>query len=191
MISPTNTTDTLYSNISDVWNQYDRQPSLGNYARYHHPQPCPPPNVSFLVPVSIHKLPTCIQVLSVGVGVNNTKSLSSVIDSYKVKVSFAVAVCFTRSTVLPIYTGSSVLLPTERSLLDSAHLGIAEQMVSETIYNGEMCDKSWGNLPILILVVMTTNFPGLLLVPLMLLSPPKDTKLQIGVDMYSRNVHLL
>ena len=61
-----NTTDTLYSNISDIWNQYDRQPSLGNYAHYHHPQPCPTPNVSFLAPISIHKLPTFIQVCSVG-----------------------------------------------------------------------------------------------------------------------------
>ena len=52
------------------------------------------------------------------------------------------------------------LIIDERSLLDSAHLGIAEQMVSETIFNGEMAEKSWGNLPVLVLVGDDYQLPG-------------------------------
>ena len=52
------------------------------------------------------------------------------------------------------------LIIDERSLLDSAHLGIAEQMVSETIFNGEMAEKSWGNLPVLVLVRDDYQLPG-------------------------------
>ena len=52
------------------------------------------------------------------------------------------------------------LIIDERSLLDSNHLAIAEQMISETIFNGEMCDKSWGNLPVLILVGDDFQLPG-------------------------------
>ena len=68
------------------------------------------------------------------------------------------------------------LIIDERSLLDSAHLGIAEQMVSETIYNGEMCDKSWGNLPILILVGDDYQLPGIAPGAFDAFEPPKGHK---------------
>ena len=44
------------------------------------------------------------------------------------------------------------LIIDERSLLDSSLLGISEQMMSETIFDGSISHESWGKLPVLILV---------------------------------------
>ncbi len=68
------------------------------------------------------------------------------------------------------------LIIDERSLLDSVHLGIAEQMVSETIFNGEMCDHSWGNLPVLILVGDDYQLPGVAPGAFDAFEPPKGQK---------------
>ena len=68
------------------------------------------------------------------------------------------------------------LIIDERSLLDSTHLGIAEQMVSETIFNGEMSDKSWGNLPVLILVGDDYQLPGVAPGAFDAFEPPKGHK---------------
>ena len=68
------------------------------------------------------------------------------------------------------------LIIDERSLLDSAHLGIAEQMVSETIFNGEMSEKSWGNLPVLILVGDDYQLPGVAPGAFDVFEPPKGHK---------------
>lgn len=53
------------------------------------------------------------------------------------------------------------LIIDERSLLDSTLLGISEQMVKETIFNGQMDNKSWGNLPVLILVGDDYQLPSI------------------------------
>lgn len=52
------------------------------------------------------------------------------------------------------------LIIDERSLLDSTQLGVAEQMISETIFHGQMSELSWGNLPVLILVGDDYQLPG-------------------------------
>ena len=53
------------------------------------------------------------------------------------------------------------LIIDERSLLDSTQLGISEQMISETIFNGQMSEFSWGNLPVLVLVGDDYQLPGI------------------------------
>ena len=68
------------------------------------------------------------------------------------------------------------LIIDERSLLDSAHIGIAEQMVSETIFNGEMSQESWGNLPVLILVGDDYQLPGVAPGAFDAFEPPKGQK---------------
>ena len=68
------------------------------------------------------------------------------------------------------------LIIDERSLLDSAHIGIAEQMVSETIFNGEMSQESWGNLPVLILVGDDYQLPGVAPGAFDAFEPPKGHK---------------
>ena len=52
------------------------------------------------------------------------------------------------------------LIIDERSLLDSTQLGISEQMISETIFHGQMSEFSWGNLPVLVLVGDDYQLPG-------------------------------
>ena len=53
------------------------------------------------------------------------------------------------------------LIIDERSLLDSTHLGITEQMMSETAFNGDMHNHSWGNLPVVILVGDDYQLPSI------------------------------
>ena len=53
------------------------------------------------------------------------------------------------------------LIVDEQSLLDSTHLGITEQMMSETVFNGNMADHSWGNLPVVILVGDDYQLPSI------------------------------
>ena len=53
------------------------------------------------------------------------------------------------------------LIIDERSLLDSTLLGISEQMMSETIFDGALPHESWGKLPILILVGDDYQLPSI------------------------------
>lgn len=65
----------------------------------------------------------------------------------------------------------------ERSLLDSKLLGTAEQMMSETIYDGSLADKSWGHLPVLVLVGDDYQLPGVDEGPLDALTSHKGCKM--------------
>jgi len=58
------------------------------------------------------------------------------------------------------FSGMLALICDERSLITSNVLGTAEQMISETIYNGHLQDHSWGGLPIVILVGDDYQLPG-------------------------------
>ena len=53
------------------------------------------------------------------------------------------------------------LIIDERSLIDAHLLGISEQMMSETIHDGQLAHESWGKLPILILVGDDYQLPGI------------------------------
>ena len=53
------------------------------------------------------------------------------------------------------------LIIDEWSLIDSHLLGISEQMMSETIYDGQLVNESWGKLPIVILVGDDYQLPGI------------------------------
>lgn len=52
------------------------------------------------------------------------------------------------------------LIIDERSLLDSTLVGVSEQMVSETVFDGAMADKSWGAIPVVLLVGDDYQLPG-------------------------------
>lgn len=53
------------------------------------------------------------------------------------------------------------LIIDERSLLDTKMLGISEQMISETIHDGELSEESWGKLPVLIIVGDDYQLPSI------------------------------
>ena len=53
------------------------------------------------------------------------------------------------------------LIIDERSLIDSHLLGISEQMMSESIHDGQLAHESWGKLPVLILVGDDYQLPGI------------------------------
>ena len=66
-----------------------------------------------------------------------------------------------RNNLIRKFQNLLCLIVDERSLLDSTHLGITEQMMSETVFNGDMWDQSWGNLPVVILVGDDYQLPSI------------------------------
>lgn len=53
------------------------------------------------------------------------------------------------------------LIIDERSLLDSTIVAVTEQMISETIHNGDLAERDWGHLPVLILVGDDYQLPSI------------------------------